>query len=212
VLVSGTNGITVQAGASDVVTRRNISINGIGSGIKGVKFVSGKALHIEHCTIASFTNHGIDIEPSAGGGQAFVQDTVSQDNGGSGISAVSTAIPVQVSIDDSRFDHSAFGVAAQDFSWFTIRNSQASGNSQVGFLARANADTAVVSIANSTAGNNATGIQAGGGAATYSIRLAEVSVFLNVAGLVTGTNGAIASFGNNYNSGSGVPTASITPR
>ena len=69
-----------------MVTIRNISINGIGSGVNGVRFVSGKALHIEHCTIASFTNHGIDIEPSAGGGQAFVQDTVSRDNGGSGIS------------------------------------------------------------------------------------------------------------------------------
>src|SRR5690242_16407677 len=58
VLVSGTNGITVQAGAGDVVTIRNISINGIGSGINGVKFVSGKARHIEHCAIAGFTNHG----------------------------------------------------------------------------------------------------------------------------------------------------------
>jgi hypothetical protein len=212
VLVSGTNGFTVAAGASDVVTVRNISINGIGSGINGVKFLSGKALHIEHCAIANFTNHGIDLEPSAGGGQVFVEDTVSQDNTGSGIAALSTATPVQVTIDGSRFDNNAVGVSAQDFSWFAIRNSVASGNSQAGFQAKANAGTAVVSIANSTAGNNAIGIQAGGGAAVSSIRLAGVSIFLNVTGLATGSNGSIASFGNNYNSGSGSPSGTIAPQ
>jgi hypothetical protein len=55
VLASAGNGISVQAGASDVVTLRNLSINGIGSGTNGVRFVSGKALNIEHCAIASFT-------------------------------------------------------------------------------------------------------------------------------------------------------------
>jgi hypothetical protein len=142
----------------------------------------------------------------------FVQDTVSQDNAGSGLNAISTVTPVQVTIDNSRFDNNALGVAAQDFSWFAIRNSEASGNSQVGFLAKANAGTALVSIANSTAGNNATGVQAGGGTAPSNIRLTGVSVFLNLTGLLTGSNGAIASFGNNYNSGSGGPNTSIAPQ
>jgi hypothetical protein len=35
VLVAGTNGIVVQAGTNDVVTLRNLRINGIGSGING---------------------------------------------------------------------------------------------------------------------------------------------------------------------------------
>ena len=51
ILVSGTNGVSVQAGANDVVTIRNLSFNGIGSGLNGIRFVSGKALHIEHCSI-----------------------------------------------------------------------------------------------------------------------------------------------------------------
>ena len=212
ILVSGSNGVTVQAGANDAVTIRNISFNGIGGGINGIKFVTGKALHIEHCTVAGFTNHGIDIEPTSGGGLIFVQDTISQDNTGSGIFALSTVTPVQVTIDNSRFDNNAVGVSAQDFSWFAIRNSAASGNSQVGFLAKANAGTAVVSIANSTAGNNATGVQAGGGAAPSTIRLTGVSVFLNLTGVATSANGSIASFGNNYNSGSGGPTTTIAPQ
>jgi hypothetical protein len=120
ILVNGTNGVRVNAGANDVVTIRNLSINGAGTGINGIKFVASRALHVEHCAIANFTNHGIDVE-LAGGGFVFVQDTVSQDNTGSGLSALSTAAPVQVSIDASRFDNNSFGVSAQDFSWFSIR-------------------------------------------------------------------------------------------
>ena len=210
-LVSGTNGIVVSVPSTDVVTLRNLSITGSGAGINGVKFVSGKGLHIEHCVISGFTNHGIDIEV-VGGGFVFVEDTTSQDNIGSGISALSTGTPVHVSIDSSRFDNNAVGVSALDFSFFSVTNSQASGNNQVGFLAQANGGTAVMSIANSASGNNAIGIKAGGGSAPSSIRMAGVVVFLNATGLLTGTNGVISSFGNNYNSGSGVPNAHIAPQ
>src|SRR5215471_10586502 len=48
VLVSGTNGIVVQAGASDVVILRNLRINGISGsgngGFNGIRFLSGKSL------------------------------------------------------------------------------------------------------------------------------------------------------------------------
>jgi hypothetical protein len=209
VLASGTNGFIVSAQAGDAVTLRNLSIAGVGTGINGVKFVSGKALHIEHCFIGGFTNHGIDIE-LVGGGFVFVEDTTSQDNLGSGLSALSTGTPVQVSIDHSRFDNNSVGVSALDFSSFSVSNSQALGNSQVGFLAQANGGSAVMSMANSTAGNNAIGIKAGGGGAPSNIRMAAVSVFLNATGIAAGTNGVISSFGNNYNSGSGMPTAHIT--
>src|SRR6202049_3362785 len=53
VLVNGTNGILVSAPATDVVTLRNLSINGIGGGINGIRFLGGKALHIENCSISN---------------------------------------------------------------------------------------------------------------------------------------------------------------
>jgi hypothetical protein len=212
VLVSGTNGIVVQAQPTDTVILRNLSINGIASGVNGgtngIRFLSGKALHIEHCTISRFLNNGIDVALTSGG-SVFVLDTISQANGASGLSVIGNGTYVQVSIDNSRFDNNVTGVSAQDFTRFSIRNSDASGNSQVGFLAQANSGMAVVSIANSTAGNNNIGIQAGGGAAPSSVRVAGVSLFLNASGFVAGANGTIASFGNNYNSGSGTPNASI---
>src|SRR5580700_3145981 len=51
VLVAGTNGIVVAAPSTDVVNLRNLSIDGIGLGLNGINFMSGKALHIEHCSI-----------------------------------------------------------------------------------------------------------------------------------------------------------------
>ena len=208
---SGTNGVTINAQSGDVITLRNLSIFGAGTGINGVRFLAGRALHVEHCYISSFTNHGIDIE-LVGGGLVFVEDTTSQDNAGSGLSALSTGTPVQVSIDNSRFDNNAFGVSALDFTYFSVTNSEASGNSQVGFLAQANGGIAAMSMANSAAGNNTIGIKSGGGSAPSSIRMSGVSVFLSTTGLMTGTNGVIASFGNNSNSGSGMPTAHIVPQ
>jgi hypothetical protein len=55
ILMSGTNGIAVQASVTDVVTLRNLRINGIGTGINGIRFLSGAALHIQNCYIFGFT-------------------------------------------------------------------------------------------------------------------------------------------------------------
>src|SRR5262249_34166871 len=55
VLVAGTNGIVVQAGPTDVVTLRNLRINGIrgtaSGGLNGIRYLSGAALHVENCHI-----------------------------------------------------------------------------------------------------------------------------------------------------------------
>src|SRR5579864_6679614 len=97
VLVSGTNGIVIVAGPSDVVILRNLRINGIGTGINGISWQSGKALTIENCDIFGFTNNGINIAKSDGG-QAFVRNTVVQNNGQAGLADVSSGITTSVDI------------------------------------------------------------------------------------------------------------------
>src|ERR1700689_3083637 len=52
VLVAGTNGITVNAGAGDVVVVRGLQLDGgpIGSNsLAGIKFIVGKTLIVENC-------------------------------------------------------------------------------------------------------------------------------------------------------------------
>lgn len=207
ILATGTNGVTINAGVNDVVTIRNISFLGNNTG-NGIRLLSAKALHIEHCTISQF-NNGIDLEPTVNPAQVFVTDTISQDNANAGLLAVGPGSFVQANLDNSRFDNNANGVVALDYTRFSIRNSAASGNSGAGFLANPNTGPAVVSMANSTSGNNNVGIQSGGGSASASMRISGVSLFLNASGFVIGSNGTIASFGNNANSGSGAPNASM---
>jgi len=205
VLVSGTNGIVIVAGAADVVTLRNLSIDGIGSGINGVSVQSAGNVHIEHCTIFGFTGNGIDIETPAGA-HVTVSDTVSRDNGGSGLYATSTGSTVSVSISGSRFDNNAIGLFAVQGSQISVSGSEVSGNEYIGFCA--DSSGAVLNISNSLAANNLVGIQSLGA----TIRLNGVSVSGNGTGLSAVSEGSIISFGNNFISDSGTPTSTIGPK
>lgn len=212
VLVAGTNGIVVAAQPGDVVTIRNLRINGItktgNGGLNGIRWISGSELHIEHVAVFGFNTSGIDLEPSAGG-KAFIDDTISANNGFAGLLVQAGAL-TSVEVYNSRFyANGNHGVWASSFSNVSVTGSDSSGNPGEGYLAFAPAGTADINISNSSANNNGTGVQAGGtgdvGAATA--RVAAVSLNNNGTGFGTGTNGTIKSFSNNYNSGSGTPTA-----
>jgi hypothetical protein len=224
VLVSGTNGIVVAAGSSDVVILRNLQINGIlgngtnagSAGINGVKFTSGYVLEIEHCNIFGFNNYGIDVEPtSVGGGgtgpQVTVSDTIVSNNAAAGLYAAGSAPYIRVIVDHSHFNYDGVGVEAADYARVAVTNSESSGN-QVGYLATSSSGASQLNIAQSTAANNSTaGVQATGSGAAAA-RVEGVSVFNNGAGFQTSGTGTITSFGNNYNTGAGTPTGTLGPQ
>jgi len=210
VLVSGTNGIVVSANAStDVVILRNLRINGIGTGLNGVQFLSGKALGIENCAIFGFTQNGINIASS--GGRVWVTNSDVTNNAGHGVSVVSTAA-TSVSIDHSRLELNNFGVLAGSNSKVTVTNSSSSLNA-FGFVAQPAAGTGELDIQNSTASlNTNTGVFSGGGAGIATTRIANVSMFGNtVAGIVAASNGTVQSYLNNFNSSGGAPSGPASP-
>ena len=216
VLVAGTNGIVVQAGASDVVILRNLQINGVAGtgtgGLHGIRWLSGKSLTVEKCNIFGFTQNGIDIAKSDGG-QAYVIDTVVTNSGGRGLSSVNTSAPVHVAISHSRFEDNTFGVWAGDFSRISVADSDIAGNAG-GIIALANANSAEVNVARTNViNNNFTGIQSGGGSNSSIVRITEVVTHGNPNfGLLATGSGQIISFGNNYNSDPGAPSSSLAPR
>src|SRR5215203_4285869 len=69
VLVSGTNGIIVNAASTGVVVLRGLDIEGLGSGaspgLNGIRFIAGGQLHVENCTINNFGQKGILFEPNS---------------------------------------------------------------------------------------------------------------------------------------------------
>ena len=75
ITASFVNGIIVNAGGLDTVRLRNLSINGVGSGINGIRYLSGRNLHVENVTIQEFTNHGIDVNLGPNNGNLTLKDS-----------------------------------------------------------------------------------------------------------------------------------------
>src|ERR1043165_6824511 len=63
ILAAGTNGVNINDSATAtpntiIVSLRNLSINGAGTGFTGINFTSGKTVHVEDCVIFGFRGNG----------------------------------------------------------------------------------------------------------------------------------------------------------
>jgi len=81
VLVSGTNGIVVAAGPSDVVVLEGLDFEGLGTGLDGIKVQSGLAVYVKNCKIHHFLNNGINMASSTSGARLVVKDSFIFQNG-----------------------------------------------------------------------------------------------------------------------------------
>jgi hypothetical protein len=81
VLVSGTNGIIISAGVSDTVILKGLDIEGLGTGLDGVKVNSGLLVYVINCRIHHFVNNGINMASSTSGARLFVKDSIIIQNG-----------------------------------------------------------------------------------------------------------------------------------
>jgi hypothetical protein len=211
ILGSGTNGIVVNAGAADVITIRNISINGAGTGLNGIRFLAGGTLHIENCVIFNFSQKGVDFEP-AGVSKLFIKDTIIRNNnvavnGGAVFLKPGAVGSVAAKMDGVRMDGNLFGIRAEARSTLALRDSSVSGSSTFGIFAVGGAVNVEQSMID---GNTGFGIQVGGAAGSV-IRISNVTVVNNGTGL-SSSGGPLESFGNNRvvgNTTDGVPTATI---
>src|SRR5205823_6351550 len=155
VLVSGTNGIVANAAPTARVALRRLDLNGIGTGVNGIRFLAGASLHVERCTIANFTTLGIDV---ATGGKVFVKDTILRGNAGGGIQIAPSSGTAQATIEGTHADDNLFGVHVKGNALATVHDSSASGNGGAGFWAET--APAELNVDGSVAANNETGIRA----------------------------------------------------
>jgi len=84
VLVSGTNGIIVVAGATDTVVLEGLDIEGLGTGLNGVRFDSGALLVINKCKIHKFTTNGVLAQSSTAGARTVINQSLILSNGTTG--------------------------------------------------------------------------------------------------------------------------------
>ena len=197
ILVSGANGIIVNAGASDIVTIRNISFQGLNSGTNGINFIAGGQLNVENCDIRNFGTSGINM---ASAGALMVKDTTIFNTN----TAVNLNAGVAASLDNVRLQGQAIGLNAVSSAVVSISNSVISHNTDAGIAA---AITAQVNAESVKLTNNGTGIRA---ANNSIVRMSNLDIFNNTTGIARTESGVLASFSNNKIAGNGIagaPTA-----
>jgi hypothetical protein len=183
------NAITINAGPSDSVHLRGLTIAGFGTGQNGIKFTTGGNLAIENCVVRNFTFAGINISPSDQGSK-----------GGAPRLPVSVAVTgvlskVITSNNSTGINMTVSGVTAPPSLNVTIVDSEASNNSEAGIAAFSLCCAApVVMLRNVVASYNGTGLSAASGSV---FRVAHSVVTGNVIGVSAG-GGPPTHFGTLY--------------
>lgn len=221
--VSGSNGIIVNATASDSVTLRGLKITGLGSaspGLRGVYVLNVGALVIEDVVIENFSTAGIDMASLGSAATINVRDTVIRDTGSvapssggivikptaSGSANVSLErVQIFSSVQSGLSIDGATGPASVN-----VRNSVISTTAGDGIVVSGGPSATQLMLDDVLVSENAqAGILATGSGAL--IRMSNSTISGNLQGIQTTTGGQVISFGNNRirgNVSDGAPTGS----
>jgi hypothetical protein len=139
ILASGTNGVNVNAAATDHIVLRGLDIEGAGTGLKGVNILQAASVVIEHCFIRNFngaSGAGIFSNPSNFNSMLMIRDSVISHNGtaaaGSGISINTNGGSARVLINNTAVHNNFVGVSVQGSSNVQVNNSNISENLSTG--------------------------------------------------------------------------------
>ncbi|MBR0973301.1 hypothetical protein [Bradyrhizobium sp. Bra64] len=182
ILAAGTNGVIINAAATDHIVLRGLDIEGFGTGLKGVTVLQAASVVIEHCFIRDFNSAGsigVSFTPSNAGALLMIRDSIISHNG-SGIDGTGVLInpnggSAKVLINNSSINKNFVGVNAQGSVNLQVNNSNISESLS-------------------------TGVAQGGVA---NIRIGR-SMIVNNAGIATA--GTVLSYGDNQINGNGPDT------
>ena len=228
IVPSGGTGVVINAGASDAISLRGLTIDGGGVGQSGIQFNTGKSLTVENCVIRHMqyttgvpsTGVGIYFAPNATSSLS-VSNTLVADNGQSGIYVYPTSGSGAVTAVFNRvevYNNSSRGIMINatnrttDTIQATAADSIAAGNTETGFYiytASGYAPT-TLTLVRSVSANNWVGVHSHGTGGI--VRLANSTVTGNGSlGWDVETGGVVQSYGDNYIDGNGSNVGSLTP-
>jgi hypothetical protein len=205
VLVAGTNGFNVAAGANDVVIIRGLDIDGLrqtaSPGINGINYSSGGSLHVIDCFIHGFSNAALNVTTSATSG-LYVHNTYLINSGTGMITNLGGGTLVSL-LDQVHADNNVSGGISftGGTNLASLSNSTVFGNNGNGVTANANAT--VTMLNDQVVFNNGVGVNANGGA----IRIGGSSVTGNVTGV---TAAGVTSYKNNQINGNTTDNIPVT--
>src|SRR6185295_9184563 len=183
VLVSGTNAIIINAPNTAFVVLRGLDIEGLGTGLAGIKVLAAGSVHVENCTINRFTQLGIDFVPSSATSttsQLYVSNTIIRNNTGASSGGIRVKPGANVTvfgmIEDTQLRNNQFGLRVEDNSTVTAKKTTAAGNAAGnGFIAVATGGLANLNLDSCVATGNLTGIKADA-SANATVRMAHCMV------------------------------------
>jgi hypothetical protein len=129
ILNAGTTGVIINATATSVVYLRNISINGGGTGLNGIRFLAGKALHVENVNIygqmsnTAGNGHGILVALGATGSGVFVKNTNIKTCFADGINVATSTGFVAGVLDGVRLEALPTGLVIGNNAFISVRDS-----------------------------------------------------------------------------------------
>jgi len=139
ILASGTNGVNINAAATDHIVLRGLDIEGAGTGVKGVNILQAASVVIEHCFIRDFngaSGTGIFSNPSNFNSMLMIRDSVISHNGaaaaGAGISINTNGGSSRVLINNTAIHNNFVGVNVLGSANVQVNNSNISENLSTG--------------------------------------------------------------------------------
>jgi hypothetical protein len=208
VLVSGTHGFVVAAGAGDNVMIRGLTFDGLGTGLSGIRVTQAGKVYIQNCQINNFSVQGIDFEPTNAGSELFVTNTTIRGNGnfssntGGGMLIKPSGVSgVNATLTNVHIQGNVVGLLVQDGAQVMMKDSEAAGNKFAGLNVTTTATAGSLFMDQVVSANNGgNGVNTTGGNST--VRMTQSSITGNLVG-VNVTSGTIGSFNTNYINGNG---------
>lgn len=230
ILAAGTTGVLINDGGgatpnTAIVTLSGLDIEGFATGINGIRFLAGAALHVHKTQIRGFRASGaggvgILIDPATGGKEIYVADSYITDNGSNATTGGIVFRPAggggNISINRTQIENNSSGIIVDGSNTSvgaisgTISNSVVAGSANNGITAITTAGHAAANVMvdrvqvafNVGSGINANGATASG-AGSATVRVGGSTIASNVTGVSVTGNGQLKSYTTNQLNGNG---------
>jgi hypothetical protein len=216
VLSAGTNGFNVNVANTDTVILRNITVNGVGTGINGINwFNAGGNLIVENVEIERVTGSGIFMNLTNSGNLRVLNSRInncgSTDNVDAAIRITTTFGTAKASIDGTSMMNNRVGVNVGDRAQVFVRDSQALGNQSVGLPVGFNiggSTSSTMFLEGCTAAHNNSGVRGLGTGGSEQVFLSNCDIYdNNNAGVNMASFTQAVSYQNNRITGNALDIA-----
>jgi hypothetical protein len=209
ILVSGTDGIVINAGATDVVNLRGLVINGVNASNDGINILQAERVNIENCVIQAMGNGstggaGVSVTPSSGSIGVEIQNTTIRNSTAGVIAKPNGGAAVHLAISHSWIDNNSGGGVRADGTgggpvFVSIADSTVSHNASNGVNAVSGPGKAVVNLTRDIiAQNGLAGIQSNASRGNQAIVNVHASTIENNASALNSVGGgSLNSSGDN---------------